>query len=113
VLARSPDNAQSLRGFFSRPRPETTIALLSRIPRDWPQVTRQELASIHIPALVIGNDQDEAHPLAYARELGNIIPSAQLAIITSKTIDPLQYQQEFTAALAGFLAQHQSAGAAS
>jgi len=111
VLARSPDNAQSLRGFFSRPRPETTIALLSRIAHDWPQITRQELRRIQIPALVIGNDHDHVHPLAYAQELRALIPSAHLAIVTSKTVNRQHYQQEFVAALAGFLIGHQSAWA--
>jgi len=112
VLACSPDNAQSLRGFFSRPRPDTTIALLSHIARDWPQVTCRELASIQIPALVIGNDHDHIHPLAYAQELKALIPSAQLAIITSKTVNPQHYQQEFSAALAAFLARYAFVGGA-
>jgi len=110
ILARSPDNAQSLRSFFSRPRPETTIALLSRIPRDWPGITRHEMAAIQIPTLVIGNDQDDVHPLAYAQELSTIIPSARLETITSKTVNPQRYQQEFTTVLARFLVQLQPAG---
>jgi len=110
VQAHSPDNAQSLRGFFSRPRPETTIALLSRIPRDWPGITRQQLDAIQIPTLVIGNDQDHVHPLAYARESSHLIPSSQLDIITSKTVNPQHYQQQFSAALAGFLEQCPSIG---
>jgi len=110
ILACSPDNAQSLRVFFSRPRPDTTIALLSRIAHDWPQITRRELASIQTPTLVIGNDQDHVHPLAYAQELGQIIPSAQLETITSKTVNPQHYQQEFSAVLAGFLTRCLSTG---
>jgi len=107
ILACSPDNARSLCGFFSRPRPETTVALLSRLPLDWPRITRRELAAILQPTLVIGNDQDDVHPLMYARELGNIIPSAKLEHITSKSVNPQQHQHEFAAALARFLTGHQ------
>ncbi|TIS88492.1 alpha/beta hydrolase [Mesorhizobium sp.] len=104
VLAASPDNAASLIGFFKRPRPDSTIALLSRIPLDWPGVSRARIEAIRQPALVIGNDQDYVHPLAYARELAGLIPGARLAEITSKTIDGAAYVAEFRDALAGFLA---------
>jgi pimeloyl-ACP methyl ester carboxylesterase len=103
VMAASPDNAASLIGFFRRPRPDTTIALLSRIPLDWPGVSRARIEAIRQPALVIGNDQDYVHPLAYARELAGLIPGARLAEITSKTIDRAAYVAEFRNALAGFL----------
>lgn len=103
VMAASPDNAASLIGFFRRPRPDTTIALLSRIPLDWPGVSRAQIATIRQPALIIGNDQDYVHPLAYARELASLIPGSRLAEITSKTIDRAAYAAEFRDALAGFL----------
>ncbi|WP_181179532.1 alpha/beta hydrolase [Mesorhizobium sp. B2-7-1] len=103
VLAASPDNAASLIGFFKRPRPDTTIALLSRIPLDWPGVSRARIEAIRQPALIIGNDQDYVHPLAYARELASLIPGSRLAEITSKTIDRAAYVAEFRDALAGFL----------
>ena len=103
VCLISPDNAASLIGFFRRPRPDTTIALLSRIPLDWPGVSRARIEAIRQPALVIGNDQDYVHPLAYARELAGLVPGARLAEITSKTIDRAAYVAEFRNALAGFL----------
>ena len=103
VMAASPDNAASLVGFFKRPRPDTTIALLSRIPLDWPGVSRAGIAAIRQPALVIGNDQDYVHPLAYAQELAGLIPNARLVEITSKTIDRAAYVSGFRNALASFL----------
>ncbi|TPI38835.1 alpha/beta fold hydrolase [Mesorhizobium sp. B3-1-6] len=103
VLAASPDNAASLIGFFKRPRPDTTIALLTRIPLDWPGVSRARIEAIRQPALIIGNDQDYVHPLAYARELAGLIPGARLAEITSKTVDRAAYVAEFRNALADFL----------
>ncbi|UCI25126.1 alpha/beta fold hydrolase [Mesorhizobium sp. B2-8-5] len=103
VLAASPDNAASLIGFFKRPRPDTTIALLTRIPLDWPGVSRARIEAIRQPVLIIGNDQDYVHPLSYARELAGLIPGARLAEITSKTVDRAAYIAEFRSALADFL----------
>ncbi|WP_296745758.1 alpha/beta fold hydrolase [Mesorhizobium sp.] len=103
VIAESPDNAASLISFFARQRPDTTIALLNRIPLGWPGVDRQQIATVRQPTLVIGNDQDYVHPLAYARELAGLIPGARLVEITSKTVDRAAYVSEFRSALARFL----------
>ena len=105
LLAQSPDNAKSLVGYFSRPRPETTVALLAAIPKGGPGISRAQMAAIDRPTLVIANDQDYVHPLAYARELAALIPGARLEVITSKTVDPALYTREFTAALARFLSE--------
>jgi pimeloyl-ACP methyl ester carboxylesterase len=99
----SPDNAKSLLSYFHRPRPETTIALLSRLPKGWPGVSKAQAAMIAMKTLVIGNGEDVVHPLAYAQELANVIPGATLSVITSKTIDGSRYQSEFAAALADFI----------
>jgi pimeloyl-ACP methyl ester carboxylesterase len=104
VAAVSPDNAQSLMSFFRRPDPRSTVALLSRIPRDGPGLDRAALAALSAPTLVVANDQDYVHPLATARALAGLIPGARLAEITSKTIDRAAYVTEFRAALASFLA---------
>ena len=66
---------------------------------------RDVIPAIDRPTLVIANDQDYAHPLAYARELAALIPGARLDVITSKTVDPALYTREFTAALARFLSE--------
>ncbi len=98
----SPDNAKSLLSYFHRPRPETTIALLSRLPKGSPGISMAEIKTIAAKTLVIGNGEDVVHPLAYARELAAAIPGAELSVITSKTIDATRYQTEFAGALAGF-----------
>jgi pimeloyl-ACP methyl ester carboxylesterase len=103
LLAASPDNANSLAGFFSRPRPETTIALLSRIPNDGPGVPRQALERLDLPTLIVGNEQDHVHPMAYAQELSRLIPGARLRQITSKSVDRGAYVTEFRDALSAFL----------
>ena len=105
IEREAPDNAVSLRGFFSRARPETTVALLSRIPLSWPGITPAAMGALVVPTLVIGNDRDDAHPLAYARQLAQWIPGAQLRQITSKSTDRAAYVREFRHALADFLTQ--------
>jgi pimeloyl-ACP methyl ester carboxylesterase len=103
LRSTSPDNASSLVSFFTRPRPETTIALLSTIPLDGPGVTRLEMAALNVPTLVIGNGQDHVHPLSYAHALADIIPGALFCEITSKSVDKRSYLAEFQQALKGFL----------
>lgn len=104
IEARSPDNVKSLLGYFARPRPETTIALLARLPKDWPGVTPAQLKQLALPALIIGNGEDIVHPMAYAEELAAFIPGANLRRITSKSVDATAYAAEFRAALSQFLA---------
>lgn len=100
----APDNAVSLRWFFTRPRPETTIALLSRIPLDWPGIAQDALQRIEAPTLVIGNDPDDAHPLAYAQQLAVLLPHTGLCQITSKSVNRSAHVAEFRQVLSGFLA---------
>ena len=99
----SPDNAASLRGFFSRKGEESTIELLSRIPLDGPGVSATEIAKIAVPTGVIANGEEYVHPIRYAEQLRNLIPGSSLQIITSKTMDRAFYLSEFRAAIASFL----------
>ena len=105
----SPDNAASLRGFFRRPDPASTVALLRRIPLDGPGVSLDWLAALRLPVMVIGNDRDYVHPLADARALAAAIPAATFVEITSKSVKRDAYVREFRQALAGFLASLSSA----
>lgn len=105
VEAASPDNAKSLLGYFARPRPETTTALLARLPKDWPGVPASMIEGLGQPTLVIGNGEDVVHPLDYARALAELIPAARLAVIPSKSVDPDSHTKAFRAALAQFLVE--------
>jgi pimeloyl-ACP methyl ester carboxylesterase len=104
VEAASPDNAASLRSFFDRRDPPSTVALLSRIPAGGPDISRAAVAMVNLPTLVVGNDQDYVHPLAIARELAFLIPGASMVQIASKSRDRALYTTTFREALAGFLA---------
>ncbi len=99
-LAReAPANLSTLRGFFTRPNPEATAALLGAIAIDGPGVSRAQAAALALPTLVIGHGHDLVHPLAYAEELAATIPGAALVEITPKAIDGARYAAEFRAAL--------------
>jgi pimeloyl-ACP methyl ester carboxylesterase len=106
----SPDNAASLLSFFSRRDEQSTIELLSRIPKDGPGLSRQDMASIDMPTLIIGTGEEYVHPLRYASQLKDLIPGATLQIITSKTVDKALYQSQFRESLASFLQRLTAAG---
>jgi pimeloyl-ACP methyl ester carboxylesterase len=103
VAAVSPDNAVSLKSFFSRPNPASTIALLSTIPRDSPGVDAETIAGIQVPTLIIGTHHDFVHPLAYAERLQQILPHATLRVITAKSVNKDHYKLDFREALSQFL----------
>lgn len=103
LAQEAPDNLASLRGFFTREPVAVTAALLSRIAADGPGVTRDQVASLRVPTLVIGHERDVIHPLALARGLAAMIPGARLIEITPKALDKERYLAEFRQALDGFL----------
>ena len=99
----SPDNAASLASFFSRRNPETTTALLSRIPLDGPGVTTAQMQALTLPTLILVTAEDAVHPKAYGERMAELIPNASLTRITPKGRDKAAHVAEFRAALAGFL----------
>jgi pimeloyl-ACP methyl ester carboxylesterase len=104
ILAReAPNNLGSLRGFFSRPNPEATAALIGAIAVDGPGVTRSQAAAVAVPTLVIGHGRDLVHPLAYAETLAAVIPGAELVEIAPKATDAQRHTDEFRSALRRFL----------
>ncbi len=105
VEAASPDNAASMRSFFDRRDPSSTVALLSRIPADGPGISREQMRNLAVPTLVIGNGQDYVHTLAAARELASLIPGAVAHEITSKSFDRARYVSQFKDALSRFLSK--------
>lgn len=102
VLSESPDNAASMRGFFSRDL-ESTVALLGRIPAQGPGVSREQIAGLSVPTLVIANERDHVHPIAMATEIAALIPGARLKIVPAKDVNRGAYVEAFRAALAEFL----------
>jgi pimeloyl-ACP methyl ester carboxylesterase len=99
----SPDNAASLVTFFTRARPDTTVALLQSIPLDGPGVTRAQIAALPLPTLVLTTGQDSVHPAAYGQDLAALIPHAILTDLPAKGRDKPAHVAAFRAALAQFL----------
>jgi len=104
VMRESPDNAASMRSFFTR-EPASTVALLSRIPAQGPGVTREQMARLAQPTLVIANEGDYVHSIAMATEVAALIPGAALKIIPSKNSSRDAYVEAFKAALEEFLSR--------
>lgn len=103
LAALAPDNLASLTGFFDRPEPGVTAALLQAISADGPGVSEVEVAALRVPTLVLATEHDLIHPLEHARALATLVPGARLEVITSKAVSRSRYVAEFRAALQGFL----------
>ena len=103
VAAESPDNLASLLGFFDRHPIEQTQALLAAIGADGPGVDRSQIATMEMPALVIGTTRDFVHPFYMAEELASLIPGATLARIVAKSDNRDDHVAGFRHALRTFL----------
>lgn len=99
----APDNLASLRSFFTREPVDVTAQLLARISADGPGVTRDAIARIGAPTLVIGHGRDMTHPMSMAEELAGLVPTARLEVIPPKADDFQGYRAGFNSALATFL----------
>ena len=98
----APDNLASLLGFFDRPNPATTAALLLRTARDGPGITEAAAAELHVPALVIGHGIDHVHPFAYAQRLAGVLPNATLVTVTPKATDRTAHAADVRSAISAF-----------
>ena len=105
----SPDNAKSLCSLFWRLDELSTIELLSRIPRDGPGVSSEEISAIASPTLIIGSGEEYVHPLIYASSLRDLIPNSALQVVTSKTVDKALHHFQLREAIASFLAERVAA----
>jgi len=105
----SPDNAASIRGFFTRADPESTIALLSRIPAQGLDVQRSDIGGLDLPTLVVANGQDYVHPVEMAQTLADLIPGSTVKIVTSKSVSRNEYLAGMERALCEFLMPMRSA----
>jgi len=107
VMRESPDNAASMRSFFHRDNPASTVALLSRIPAQGPGVTHEQMSRLALPTLVIANEGDYVHSIATATAVAELIRGATLKIIPSKNFNRDGYIEAFKAALDEFLSDRE------
>ncbi|HEY6410124.1 MAG TPA: alpha/beta hydrolase [Ktedonobacteraceae bacterium] len=98
-----PVTAASLLTQLTRPRAEETVDILERLPRDAPNRNQQDLAHIHVPTLVLVNEDDPIHPFHYGEVLAHAIAGANLKQITSKAIDAQQHARDIQHAIEHFL----------
>jgi pimeloyl-ACP methyl ester carboxylesterase len=103
LAANAPDNLASLLGFFDRDKPEALAVLLEAIALDGPDLTELQLRALDMPALIAGHGMDHVHPLAFARALARLIPTAHFAEVTPKAVDKARYLTELKATIAAFL----------
>jgi len=103
ALAESPGTAQSLASQFLHPRAEETVVRLEKIPLDSPGSDRLQWRAIDVPTLVLANDHDAIHPLAYGVTLAREIPGAQFKELTAKSVSIEQHQEETQRFMEDFL----------
>ena len=106
VLAESPDAARSLCGQFEHPRAEETVVKLERIQHDTPSRDRSAWRAIDVPTLVLANRQDPIHPFEYGQIIANLIPRAEFAELTPKSVSVARHGQETQVVITAFLQRH-------
>jgi pimeloyl-ACP methyl ester carboxylesterase len=100
---RFPETAPSLRDLFSARSIETIVLPFRFVPASAPFESLDQLRSINVPTLVIGNHKDPVHPFEYAETLAASIPSAQLLEIPSKSDSLEEHRSRFSFCVAAFL----------
>jgi pimeloyl-ACP methyl ester carboxylesterase len=95
VHRTSPAVAESLCEQFTKPNAAERSARLDRLPRDCPVDRWSIVESLKMPALVVGNEQDTAHPMEFARAWADHLPYGVLSQIPSKSESPTRHAAAF------------------
>ena len=103
LLSKSTEDAQGIIEQFDRPLAVERSARLRNIPGDCPINNWEEIRSLNVPALVVGNDQDLVHPLSYAETWAQRLPQGQLVQVPSRPKEFEKHVQAFRGQLAQFL----------
>ncbi len=81
----------------------TSVArALRELPSQHPLDSRDGLAAVRCPVLLIGQEDDSAHPAAVARELAELLPSAEVAIFAGGGL-VWSHRAELRSLVRGFL----------
>jgi pimeloyl-ACP methyl ester carboxylesterase len=94
---------KSLVGFFDRAPQAVTAELLVRISADGPGVSAAEVSGLAMPAVVMGCAEDAIHPLALARDLAALIPTARFVELPPKGSDKAGFLAGLQGEVAAFL----------
>ena len=93
---------------------ELSAAMRSLLPALWAFDTRADLASVRLPALVLGGTADPIAPIAHVRELHERLAGSTFAAIDGAGHAPLSDRaSEVTAAVRRFVAGNRSRGVSS
>ncbi len=99
----APDNYASLLGFFNKPDLPVVAQLIASIADSGPVIKHEQVATLRLPALVMGNEIDLVHPMAHAETLATTIPGARFVTLTPKASDRVKHALEFRTAVMSFL----------
>ena len=100
---KDPALFDSFREQFDDPLAIEQCARLVRIPGDCPIRDWQEVESLDLPALVIGNDQDTVHPFSVAEEWMSRLRHGRLERVATKSIDLQRHTQNVRSCIRKFL----------
>lgn len=104
IVQEAPHVAATLERQFLEPRAVECIARLERFPHDRPCREREDLASIHVPTLVLGNNRDPVHRWEIAEALAKEIPRARLVELTAPSDNLERFAADLQHAIDAFLA---------
>jgi pimeloyl-ACP methyl ester carboxylesterase len=70
------------------------FAIRERFVSQAPVEKLELLQKINVPTLVMGQERDHTHPLAFAKTLASAIPNAQFKQLTSNAVNAEQYAKD-------------------
>jgi pimeloyl-ACP methyl ester carboxylesterase len=104
MAAQYPDAAANLLAQFFEDSALDRRCRLEGIPNNAPIRNWEEVAALRMPVLVVGNEPDLVHPLAYARAWAEHLPHARFVQVPPKSVDVELYAQSVRAHVVEFLA---------
>ena len=86
--------AQSVLGVFSADQQPALAKVIKHMVGDRPFASMEELKSINVPCLILGNDDDPLHPYNMAEKIHESIRGSVLRKLTSRYIDDDLHQKQ-------------------
>jgi pimeloyl-ACP methyl ester carboxylesterase len=103
LKATDPALYDSFLGEFDKPLAIPRRERLVRIPGDCPIQNWEEVESLEVPALVIGNDDDTAHPFSTSEAWAAHLRHSRLERVATKSIDLQRHTQDVRSHVLVFL----------
>jgi pimeloyl-ACP methyl ester carboxylesterase len=103
VAAISPSTADSLLSQFDKTAAVARVRRLEDLPRSVPYAAPAALRTVTAPTLVVGTPGDPLHPLDMAERLHQLLPAAQLRVVTSRDVSAERYEAGTKASVNDFL----------